>query len=66
MIEIIELPYGDLTQDDLGSDQLFSCYILDDLSYTDLLLKYYDLDIDKDSYKRMYISPLDYNSGLNT
>ncbi len=64
MIEIIELPHEDLAQDDLGRDQLFTCYILDNISYTDLLLKYYDIDIDKESFRHMYISPIDYNFGL--
>ncbi len=65
MIEIIELPYSDLAQDDLGSEQLFTCYILDDISYTDLLFKFYDIDINKDSFKHMYISPLDYNTSMS-
>lgn len=60
-IEIIELPYDNLVLDDLSKDGIFDCYFLDDIGYTELLFKYYDIDVDKYSFKFLYISTVDYN-----
>lgn len=64
VIEIIELPHENLVLDDLGGGEVFSCYFLDEIGYTELLFKYYNIDVDKETFNYMYISPIDYNSGL--
>lgn len=64
VIEIIELPHGNLVLDDLGRGEVFNCYFLDEIGYTELLFKYYNIDVDKETFNYMYVSPIDYNSGL--
>lgn len=64
VIEIIELPHGNLVLDDLGRGEVFSWYFLDEIGYTELLFKYYNIDVDKETFNYIYISPVDYNSGL--
>ena len=64
VIEIIELPHGNLVLDDLGRGEVFSWYFLDEIGYTELLFKYYNIDVDKETFNYMYVSPIDYNSGL--
>lgn len=65
IIELIELPHQNLVSDELGKDDMFVCYFLDDLGYTELLFKYYDIDVDKETFRYMYISPIDYNTSMS-
>lgn len=65
IIELIELPHQNLVSDELGKDDMFVCYFLDDLGYTELLFKYYDIDVDKETFRYIYISPIDYNTSMS-
>ena len=35
------------------------------LDEVELLFKYYDIDVDKETFRYMYISPLDYNTSMS-
>lgn len=61
LIEIINLPYSDYVYDDLEKGHIFDDCFTEDIGYTDLLFKYYGINVDKDNFNYIYIHAIDYN-----
>ena len=60
-IKLILLPYIEFHHDDLSSGLINSDDGSDKLSYSEFILKYYDIEVDKDKeYKEIKVSPYDY------